>query len=398
VCAADGQINSRHAAVRSFVHSQYELKFYELAERTRPKFHSKNACGARYFRKEGILLSVMKILSHLFLICGGFWSFHLSIYCHCQEIESLFDRECPARQSIVRLGGNAGIGDREAYMRMGLQLAGYLCAYVSVPRPCKFLSPVHNNNTQLNCNLTWGDFYEVNPNIMLTEASLFKLNITRSVSTALFKKSLNQPFALFLSASTVWTSSKEMHMLVNHDLLRRNKYDLNFNNFTVSLKYSELIEKHVQAIMTAHSFTAMSNQYTTLHIRRGDSIHSCNSSPEHVDQAIQNVYQNWSISDRRNHTILFFSDEINERYRRSVLDLIRERGLMALDCDRVVAEYIQQFLPPLYSNNYFIFAFLRKIQTYTIYSLTFRRCHGLSTPYIVSPALLLRTVSTGTTS
>jgi hypothetical protein len=59
----------------------------------------------------------------------------------------------------------AGLGDRIWILSKLMNLAGYLCATVHVPRPSDFLSPHHNSGEKLSNDLTWADFSNMTWNL-----------------------------------------------------------------------------------------------------------------------------------------------------------------------------------------------------------------------------------------
>ena len=90
---------------------------------------------------------------------------------HCTEQEDVVEnktpllqpscrRECPNNNqypNIILLThlGRAGWSDRVYMFLSILQLAGYLCAQLYVPRPNRVLSPKHNHNVELSLNVSW---------------------------------------------------------------------------------------------------------------------------------------------------------------------------------------------------------------------------------------------------
>jgi hypothetical protein len=69
-------------------------------------------------------------------------------------------RRCPQGRTNSIVYGQfalAGLGDRLWMLSKLINLAGYLCATLHVPRPSDYLSPHHNNGKRLSQDLTWAD-------------------------------------------------------------------------------------------------------------------------------------------------------------------------------------------------------------------------------------------------
>ena len=72
-------------------------------------------------------------------------------------------RRCFSRPNKILFThvNGAGLNDRTSVVKHLLQLAGYLCATLQVPRPHLMFNPGHNAGKRVSTELMWSDFWEV---------------------------------------------------------------------------------------------------------------------------------------------------------------------------------------------------------------------------------------------
>lgn len=301
----------------------------------------------------------------------GFDSDHRPLTCQ---------RHCSRRiNKIYFTDGAAGLGDRKSIIHDLSQLAGYLCAEVVVPPPSKFLLKQHNFGRDISTDLLWSDLYNItfiedgNPVIRSTEAEFvadyesFKFeDWFHVVSSGLileedFKRvemfSLQQDLDEESSRGFVWEINT--HWLIsdlvrdglpvnqlnpqNNDKMRPGiglKEGCVYSNSDTEPSHLQIMQKRL-----LNRFKRLSPQnsiFGLLHLRRGDSIDTCNTSVDRIKEYLA-CSLNGTESLGRNITLLMMTDEDDVEYRQDIMGLLDDfTHVSILDADDIVAKIVRE--------------------------------------------------------
>ena len=302
----------------------------------------------------------------------GFHSDHRPLTCQ---------RHCSRRINTIYYKDNsAGLGDRKSIIHDLSQLAGYLCAEVVVPPPSKFLHERHNFGRHISTDLLWSDLYNItfiedgNPVIRSTEAEFdadydsFKskdwFHIVSSSGLKLeedFKRvemfSLQQDLDEESSRGFVWEINE--HWLIsdlvrdglpvnqlnpqNNDKMRPGiglKEGCVYSNSDTEPSHLQIMQKRL-----LNRFKRLSPQnsiFGLLHLRRGDSIDTCNTSVDRVKEYLA-CSLDGTESLGRNITLLMMTDEDDVEYRQDIMGLLDDfTHVSILDADDIVAKIVRE--------------------------------------------------------
>ena len=294
-----------------------------------------------------------------------------------------YQRYCSRRiNKIYYKDGAAGLGDRKIIIHDLSQLAGYLCAEVVVPPPSKFLHKRHNFWRHISTDILWSDLYNItfiedgNPVIRSSEAEFvadyedsFKykdwFHVVSSsglkleedfkcVETFLLQQDLDKESS---RGGFVWEIDKHWWYsdLVrdglpvnqlnpqNNDKMRPGiglKEGCVYSNSDTEPSHLQIMQKRL-----LNRFKRLSPQnsiFGLLHLRRGDSIDTCNTSVDRIKEYLA-CSLNGTESLGRNITLLMMTDEDDVEYRQDIMGLLDDfTHVSILDADDIVAKILRE--------------------------------------------------------
>jgi hypothetical protein len=277
-----------------------------------------------------------------------------------QTLLSKCDKKCPARDNYIvisthtsenlynlltplkNIGLVAGMNDREGlYLTLGT-LAEMVCAQIVVPPPCMQLAWTHNGGKHVDCKWDWAhyrDFKRPDGEPLLTEAREVPMFSNRAIlptaprwcdseaalKAALLLKFENVPFVLYVSVDFLW------HQITCEGSILNAIYRWNFLsrdcNYKPTATHSHLALRVAAEVIESHS------NFISLHIRRGDIVELCDTSPLKVD-----LFMNcWLEEDERNFdAIILLTDETDQSYLTSVIQVLRKYSLHVIHGDQQI--------------------------------------------------------------
>ena len=328
-------------------------------------------------------------------------------------------RPCPQRiNRIYYAHGAAGLGDRIYIILQLAQLAGYLCARLELPPPSILLRSHHNNGFNISDELTWPDFKNLtfrddNSSVYVDQYSSsfdkdfknwrkvpvydpkrysdwmhvitdpyediiedfetiqeFSWKQPENATTGflweirmsyyhsrLFKQDLTNSIQKMRDNPKYRYKMRPRHHFLN--MKNSNKKDCNYINTETSVPY-HVKELQQQIIERVRERSLQNSIYGFFHIRRGDAIHECDSSLPVIREYLQ-CSLNGTEKLGKNVTILMGSDEIDQSYRKRVLDLAKDYShVKLLDADQITEQILKAaisngFLDEGFENNFYIY-------------------------------------------
>lgn len=332
-------------------------------------------------------------------------------------------RICPlARPNRIYLFmGTAGLSDRLAVLQMISKFAGYLCAVVDLPPPSAALIDIHNGGKSLNKHLKWEDFFnftfvqdgspvfyegQQNPNRSQhhkewsdrgfydpTKYPNYKVLISNRSDNLLEHYAMIQEwswqFEGFPDRGFLW----EIHQSMYSSKLRRAKPLPSLSNSTAQSLASQKYKDEMRPTRACEYVNGANEQiepaqlhalrqelqhrvrirapnntdmFGFVHIRRTDAKKECNTDIKEMSQFFH-CSLNDTLSTGKQITLLMASDEKDQGYRQSILDLInqdfdRYPHVTMLDADAIVREMMASAdMPKRLLNNYYQFELLKGI-------------------------------------
>lgn len=304
--------------------------------------------------------------------------------------------------------GLNGLSDRESIFRVMTDLAGYLCATVYAPPPSTMLSVSHNGNQPISRSLLWRDFYSIRfrqdhsialkqfqanlasgnlatDPLVLSQVKQFRRStsgvdpwfrvVTRQEEDAVAHIAQLNAFVqkqqLSQTASNVSKDAFLWEVYVPH-FRWRNDVSAWFSNSTSSWRSAPdvglLVDDRVHCSYTQHQPSSLAaeivenvfedirqqqqqqhhsgiHSYAVFHIRRGDTIDSCDTSLSEIYKYLSCSFRDRALvtSHYGRVTILLASDERDSCYRSAVATLV-EKGLEYdfLDLDATVQKVLNE--------------------------------------------------------
>jgi hypothetical protein len=397
-------------ASRPKIH-QTTLDSYQKAQLNRPKKKKKNSLK----RKKNLLVSG-----------GRCW------------------RRCPQRinRMYYDQGAAAGLGDRMYIIGQLAQIAGYLCARLELPPPSIMLSSHHNNGFPVSNDLNWKDFRKMTftedkSSIFVDQNSssfdrdftgwhripvydpkrysdwLHKISIDREkimedyemlqefswqhqqensttgfiweihmsyYHSGLFKQALTRPSEEIRNDSKYHFRMKPAH----HYYEMKGK--VNGCNYitqdAVPADMKLLRERIIDRVLK----TSLQNSvFGYFHIRRGDAIHECDSSLPVLRNFLK-CSLNGTEQLGKNITILLGSDEIDQSYRKRVLDLSKDYSYVKIvDADKITKHVLENalksgFIHERFRNNFYIYELQKVLRHESNFSSFFLDKHRGNCP------------------
>ena len=189
----------------------------------------------------------------------------------------------------------AGLNDRISIIySMALWSIALNCK-LKIDFPCNMLHPKHNSHRRISCDIPWSNYISVTYN--------------------------NNPFEI--------ASTSECSLNVT-DFYSRSK---NLGNYVkVSKKLKKVKISMSKEIVTKSNFILKKlklHNYETIHIRRTDTVKICNTDLLVMLKRIPKI-------KFITNTVLFFTDEKNEHYIRSIVNALKQRNLKVFVLDKII--------------------------------------------------------------
>jgi hypothetical protein len=268
-------------------------------------------------------------------------------------------------------------------------LAGYLCAVVEFPPPTKMLAPKHNDDMKSDPKIVWTDYWNITfiDNAQPSVRTLPVINGNRGSNTKYSKlgdedykewyhvltrtaeevyhdfEKIERASWEFSDPGFVWEIRvhwyPETRKVMRDGLKARDQSYPEWKMLPPDPKYplgpsctyiKEEVPHHVQNIVDDVKLL-IENQSPPnatigyFHVRRGDSMSGCDTSLARMTSYLQCTFQGLE-KDRREITILFFSDDRNKKYRFGIQKIVEELEpagrVKFIDLDKLVWGRLQQ--------------------------------------------------------
>lgn len=185
----------------------------------------------------------------------------------------------PSKRVLCYSDSGAGLSDRKAVFTQLSRWATALNVQLGLPPPCLLLTPKHNNGQRLNCNFTWSRYFDF-PSGVLT----------------------NEPCSL--------------HM---NNFFKLTKYVKQVKTYNTGsqVSFSIFVKNQTNLLMERMMIPSV---YDMIHIRRGDSTDSCDTSLSTMEKLLKK-------RDFATKHVIYSSDEKNETYNNAIAGFLRIRKL-----------------------------------------------------------------------
>ena len=159
-----------------------------------------------------------------------------------------------------------------------------------------------------------------------------------------------------------WPSSSSDKFLLNLNNRFACDYPLKPSELTISLSEQILIS------------TNISSEFTTLHIRRGDSVRTCDTTIKKIMHYLECSLKSCS----KNLPVLFFTDEIDQIYVGKVEQILENLNHTVFNGEKIISEFFENSISSgkiesYYDNNFFRFQISNYIKSMSKYQLVQRR-------------------------
>jgi hypothetical protein len=318
---------------------------------------------------------------------------------HFKKSESGCWRHCQGkrRNKIVFDWHPAGLSDRSSVFSGLTNLAGYLCAVLEVPRPIFLLHRKHNDGREISIDATWNDFFNVtfrqdgspgvvdfvNPNsiherpnateiyggedyrkwyIMASERGVtdvvqdflqvedYSFRQPPDATTGFIwilrsnyygvRKSLSQGLVVDSSSpqrrvnvSLPWGSAnRELPPL---EMLPLSPIGCTYQQNVAPLYIQNLVRDIFEHIRQQ---AGPSSVVGSFHIRRGDTVKRCDTTLKRMK-----LYLQCSLNgtESRKATLLFHSDERDQKYRSAIQTMVNDLGHTFIDGDALIKTFLE---------------------------------------------------------
>ena len=244
----------------------------------------------------------------------------------------------------LRITKPAGLDHWQFSFQVMGNIAASVGARLAVTQPCDVLSPAHNHNVALSCAKPWSTYFNFSfldsGDVLVPQVETWlkshqpgvyhKIIEGSDTGESLLRqyehlRSMTRPF--------VWRLT-HLHMLKLRDAFQGVAARW---NVSVGYKYRHLCSYVLQTasrevVALAESFLAEQRlrrgEFVTLHLRRGDVLSTCDSSPSAVVAYVQCSY--WAIPEvAAGHQVplVVFSDETDRNYTRALLHALAPIGV-----------------------------------------------------------------------
>lgn len=314
----------------------------------------------------------------------------------------------------------AGVYDRMIIMKGLSDLAGYLCATVDFPSPRNMLAEHHNFGQRLSRNLTWQDdfwtvkFHDSNSPAMAlhqVQVEQFPREADMGRWARQKKGGYGAEYTRDTTISTIEYEESSPHFDRLRELSRRGTkflwniyigyFDLNWyleddwehnkneteiqdwplwgcsysQNPAIVPRLKRLANKLWNQILSDHSASIVGY----IHIRRGDTIDTCNTSLARVQSYAECSFESLAPDSV---TLLVGTDERDPEYLMGLLQVLGQvpaiQSTVHVDtlAWNLLRDAVQDAtIPPSYMNNHHLFILLKEIFKEVDFKVQLRRSH-----------------------
>lgn len=276
--------------------------------------------------------------------------------------------------AFLRAGGGSGgglNGNRDFIQGLGY-LARHVCAQLSLPPPCKALASVHTIKGKIvDCGLSWDHFFNITTNdgtnLITTRTPQYTNKIKATPEEGLQDALTASDFVWQLHIE----KQEPMGLALSAHVELKKLIDAYKHCSYFQIRVPNWIESAAQGILM--SIGAHGHDFDSLHIRRTDSILSCDSSVEAVVSLVD------CAREVRSEKLLIFTDERDEWYHKMVV--------AALDTVGVSASVMDPIIDRQTANNYDTFQIGMSMQDSANIRFSIHRCKELKESMIRGPMI-----------
>lgn len=236
---------------------------------------------------------------------------------------------CSGIDGLIIFDHSAGglKGNRAMIKGLGY-LARHVCAQVALLAPCKALDNKHTiKENEVDCNLSWDHFFNI------TTSDGTNLIRTRTLHHANEIKSNTSPQdglnEALRARDFVWHLRIGQQQKLGIRLRELNYFRGAYEHCSyVQIQAPSWIKSAADDILIPMGLHR--NDFDSLHIRRTDSIQTCNSSVEAVLSLVDCARQ------VRSEKMLVFTDERSQWYHQEVVVALKTTGVSAIFMDPII--------------------------------------------------------------
>ena len=257
----------------------------------------------------------------------------------CTRWNSSRCNSSPTSVILMHETGGAGISDRSYVMVTMGTFAQSLCATLYVPPPYVVLTTSHNHGARLQCNWTWGRYFntaKMSPVIVeLNSANSTGINRCAGKVDAVayrnMESTLSQGRRVARSMDEAYVFSAKhipfIYKLSMHDMYQTVMKSACVNKTVIqNLRISgcDYVQREPCAVarQVANELVGSFERFAVLHVRRGDTLRlGCDPSPERV-----RLFLNCQLGryDRIFPVIFFFSDDNDPMFVSDILAMLKQ--------------------------------------------------------------------------
>jgi hypothetical protein len=343
---------------------------------------------------------------------------------HFKKSKSGCWRQCEHRRNKIVFDYYAGgLGDRSVTFQGLANLAGYLCAVLVLPRPAFLLDRKHNEGRDMDISTTWNDFFNVtfrqdgapsivdlvNPNNVSERPDPVEIyggedykqwylitskNGNSDVvvvdeflqledysfrqppdATAGFiwivqrsyygmRRSLSKELVLSSSPKRRVNASRELPPL---EMLPLSPIGCSYQQSVAPLYIQTLARNMLEHIRQQAGPSVIG----AFHIRRGDAKSQCNTRLQRMKSYLQCSFNG---TESRNITLLFRSDERDQKYRSAIQTMVHDLGHTFIDLDALIKTFLKEAVKidggaELRLSNYYVYALSQELITKVSFEL-----------------------------
>jgi len=346
-------------------------------------------------------------------------------------------RHCPQRKNIIFYAyDRAGLNDRYSIISQLAQIAGYLCARLELPPPSFLLTSIHNNGLDVSRDIEWQEFKNItfkedNSSIFIDRhSSSFNRDFKNWHKIPVYDKEKHSNWFYILSPNAadtlkdyetiqnfswhldensangfIWEIRSNYYTsALSHNILPEPSLDIQNNSkYSIEMQPMHYVRNstnrqhirtpqcdYIQSFQPAdmlllshrikervYSLSLQNSTYGYFHIRRGDTIQTCNTTIAEIRNFLQ-CSLNGTERFGKNITILMGSDERDAIYRQNVISLSEDYShVQILDADKITTDVLRDsiqrgVIDKKFDNNYHIFD-LQNVLKYPFASFVFSK-------------------------
>ena len=234
------------------------------------------------------------------------------------------------------------------------------------PPPWICLDSKHNFDKKINKNITWEKYIDINKIKNLCNGNQFKFKDNGDLIT-------NLPIKYYPNGTSIKKINNDIDIIAIVNFNQNNKYiysEINLNdNYFFCRNTTFYYEKYLlnsNKFFISNLLTKYANniiiklnlkKYTFIHIRRSDFLDNSNTAPPFGSISYTNpiFIQKVIIEKVKNKNIFIATDEVDENYKKSLINLLSDYNL-------IFENDIYKYIPKnILDDNYCIFQILYQI-------------------------------------